>query len=190
MRYHREHESLHAAFGGDKFGAACESIARVMGSARYLLLQTVFIVLWMAYNGYAVTHVLHHRAFDPYPWILLNLVFSTQAAYAAPMILLAQTRQATRDKAAEEANARHRQQLADDEAAQLRVNTELTQDIHSMQTAQMKILNILEAPRGGLGGDQAVNSQPGGCQCAPGPERVSGVPGHDQPSDVPGDSGA
>jgi uncharacterized membrane protein len=65
-----------------------------MGTGRYLAGQTVYIVGWIALN---TTAILRH--WDPYPFILLNLTFSTQAAYAAPLILLAQNRQDERDRA-------------------------------------------------------------------------------------------
>jgi len=79
----------------DAFGRLSEGVARFFGTARYLAIQTVLVVAWIAANG-----VLGHSdGFDPFPFILLNLVFSTQAAYAAPLILLAQNRQAERDRA-------------------------------------------------------------------------------------------
>ena len=84
-------------------GRFSESIARFLGTGRYLAIQTVLVIVWIALNLFAVK-----LQWDPYPFILLNLAFSTQAAYAAPLILLAQTRQAERDKeAAERAEARH-----------------------------------------------------------------------------------
>ena len=78
----------------DAFGRFSESIARFFGTARFLVVQTVLVALWIAVNSIAFTF-----RWDPYPFILLNLAFSTQAAYAAPLILLAQNRQAERDKA-------------------------------------------------------------------------------------------
>ena len=70
--------------------------------------QTLVVGIWIVLNA---AHVLK---FDLYPFILLNLAFSLQAAYAAPLILLAQTRQADRDKAQAEADAKHREAVADD----------------------------------------------------------------------------
>jgi uncharacterized membrane protein len=91
----------------EAFGRFSETIARFLGTARYLAAQTVLVLMWIAFNVIA----LRYR-FDPYPFILLNLLFSTQAAYAAPLILLAQNRQADRDRAEvdrdREANARAR----------------------------------------------------------------------------------
>src|SRR5207247_5883258 len=84
---------LHGAFGQDSFGRGAERAARFFGTPQYILGQTIVVVIWIILN--AVALVSH---WDPYPFILLNLAFSTQAAYAAPLILLAQTRQADRDK--------------------------------------------------------------------------------------------
>lgn len=82
-------------------GQFTESVARFFGTGRYLLLQTVVVVAWIAVNATAVS-----LRWDPYPFILLNLVFSTQAAYAAPLILLAQNRQENRDRVALEEDRR------------------------------------------------------------------------------------
>jgi len=99
----------------ETFGRWSEDIARFFGTARYIFIQTVIVAIWIAFNGY-MTYQWHNnggnKPFDPYPFILLNLAFSTQAAYAAPLILLAQTRQAERDKVLAEADAEHREALA------------------------------------------------------------------------------
>jgi uncharacterized membrane protein len=78
----------------DAFGRFAESLARFLGTGRYLVGQTLAVLVWITLN---VIGIVGH--WDPYPFILLNLGFSTQAAYAAPLILLAQNRQADRDKA-------------------------------------------------------------------------------------------
>jgi uncharacterized membrane protein len=83
----------HGAFGDDSFGRFAEKTARFFGTPKYILGQTVVVALWILLNSIAL---IHH--WDPNPFIMLNLIFSTQAAYAAPLILLAQTRQADRDK--------------------------------------------------------------------------------------------
>jgi uncharacterized membrane protein len=80
-------------YDADEFGRFSEGIARFLGTGRYLVGQTVFVILWVVLNTLAF---VHH--WDPYPYILLNLAFSTQAAYAAPLILLAQNRQDERDR--------------------------------------------------------------------------------------------
>jgi hypothetical protein len=82
----------HRPFGGDRFGVLAERFARFFGTPKFIISQTVIIMIWIAINAAVVAF-----RWDPYPFILLNLVFSTQAAYAAPLILLAQTRQADRD---------------------------------------------------------------------------------------------
>jgi uncharacterized membrane protein len=116
-------------FGGflrlnpDSVGAFAEGIARFLGTGRYLGLQTVLVIVWITLNVAAVD-----LRWDPYPFILLNLAFSTQAAYAAPLILLAQNRQADRDRVqAEEDRAR---------AASVRADTEyLARELASLRVA-------------------------------------------------------
>ena len=119
----------HGAFGDDEFGRRAEKLARFFGTPQYIVGQTLVVVAWIVLNS--VGWVYH---WDPRPWIMLNLVFSTQAAYAAPLILLAQTRQADRDKlhgemidkrhtALEEASKRQTDKLV----TLLQSNTELTQ---------------------------------------------------------------
>ena len=78
----------------DMFGRFAERLARYLGTGRYLAIQTLLVVVWIALNLVGAS-----LRWDPYPFILLNLAFSTQAAYAAPLILLAQNRQADRDRA-------------------------------------------------------------------------------------------
>src|SRR5437667_12162127 len=119
-----QHEHLHGAFGSDRFGAIAERVARFFGTPNYILGQTLVVIAWIAVNGAAVA-----LRWDPYPFILLNLAFSTQAAYAAPLILLAQTRQADRDKAHEETAAKHRDELANREHELLDENTTLTEQV-------------------------------------------------------------
>lgn len=86
-----------------------DRVTGFLGSWRFLILQTVLVGLWLAGNAYLLT-----KPFDPYPFILLNLAFSTQAAYAAPLILLAGNRSAQRDRltlehAAEETDVAEKQ---------------------------------------------------------------------------------
>lgn len=78
----------------DAFGRLAERLARFLGTGRYLAFQTGLVFVWITLNLAAVS-----LRWDPYPFILLNLAFSTQAAYAAPLILLATNRQADRDRA-------------------------------------------------------------------------------------------
>ncbi len=81
-------------YDADAFGRFSEGLARTLGTGKYLVGQTVFVIGWIALN---TAGIINH--WDPYPFILLNLAFSTQAAYAAPLILLAQNRQDERDRA-------------------------------------------------------------------------------------------
>ena len=104
-RFHLPHAHLESAFGNDWFGKKAEDFARFFGTPRFLIAQTVIVAVWIWANAVGWTQ------FDIYPFILLNLAFSTQAAYAAPLILLAQTRQADRDKVTSLADAQHREEL-------------------------------------------------------------------------------
>jgi uncharacterized membrane protein len=104
-------------------GQSTEAIARFFGTGRYLLIQTVIVVVWIAINLIAES-----LRFDPYPFILLNLAFSTQAAYAAPLILLAQNRQENRDRVALDEDRRR--------AAQTKADTEyLTRELAALRLA-------------------------------------------------------
>ncbi len=96
----------------DFFGRFAERFARYMGTANFLLYMTVFVIVWIAINVVGLFG-LH---WDPYPFILLNLFFSTQASYAAPLILLAQNRQDDRDRVQiEQDRSRNERNLADTE---------------------------------------------------------------------------
>ncbi|MEO8613813.1 MAG: DUF1003 domain-containing protein, partial [Luteolibacter sp.] len=136
-------------FGNDWFALKAEGFARFFGTPTFLIGQTALVSTWIALNAAGVFH------FDVYPFILLNLAFSLQAAYAAPLILLAQTRQADRDKAHAEADAQHREEIAhaselrEKEAAVqtaqllelMRQNTELTEII---KTLSLRIQTLTE----------------------------------------------
>ena len=104
-RFHAPHLHLQSAFGDDWFALKAEAFARFFGTPSFLIAQTVIVAIWILVN------VLGLTSFDIYPFILLNLAFSLQAAYAAPLILLAQTRQADRDAAHAMADAEHREAL-------------------------------------------------------------------------------
>jgi uncharacterized membrane protein len=124
------------------FGQSAEAFARFFGTPAFLIGQSVMVAVWIAVNVVGFAH------FDVYPFILLNLAFSLQAAYAAPLILLAQTRQADRDKAHAEADAQHREDLAranierqefavrqaDRLRALLEANTRLTEQVQQLAT--------------------------------------------------------
>ncbi len=94
------------AYDADTFGIFAEQFARFMGTARFLIYMTLFVLIWVAWNW----SVPGEFRWDTYPFIFLTLMLSLQASYAAPLILLAQNRQETRDKVIAEqdrqANAR------------------------------------------------------------------------------------
>ena len=85
--HERHHDTL--SFGSH----LADSVAKGMGSWSFIIIQTILVVLWMALN--MIGYIYH---WDVYPFILLNLVFSTQAAYAAPIIMMSQNRQNDRDR--------------------------------------------------------------------------------------------
>ena len=131
LRFHLPHKHLGPVFGEDWFALKAEAFARFFGTPVFLVSQTGIVGLWIVFNILVATRIWH---FDEYPFILLNLAFSLQAAYAAPLILLAQTRQADRDKAHSEADAKHREDLACNAAQQtanllelINQNTKLTE---------------------------------------------------------------
>jgi uncharacterized membrane protein len=139
-RFHLPHVHLASVFGDDWFALKAEAFARFFGTPVFLVGQTVFVALWIFANMAGFTH------FDIYPFILLNLAFSLQAAYAAPLILLAQTRQADRDKMTALADAEHRETLHRESEARnaevaketallvdmLKQNTELTEKVRAL----------------------------------------------------------
>lgn len=134
-RFHLPHLHLFSVYGDDWFALKAEAFARFFGTPLFLVAQTAIVMIWIGLNVSGIVQ------FDLYPFILLNLAFSLQAAYAAPLILLAQTRQADRDKVLSEADARHREALAIAASqrmeiaekhtaillASLKLNTELTE---------------------------------------------------------------
>jgi uncharacterized membrane protein len=131
-RFHLPHAHLESAFGNDWFGKKAEDFARFFGTPTFLVAQTLIVGIWILVNAVGWTQ------FDVYPFILLNLAFSTQAAYAAPLILLAQTRQADRDKATSVADAQHREelhQISEQRQAQMREQTGLLVDMLRQNTA-------------------------------------------------------
>ena len=120
----------HSPFGQDTFGRRAEKTARFFGTPQYILGQSMVVVVWIALNSLALTY-----HWDPYPFILLNLAFSTQAAYAAPLILLAQTRQADRDKLAEDRVEKRHEEM--ERLAQQRVG--------AIKTETDKLTSLLES---------------------------------------------
>jgi len=134
-------------YNADAFGRLAETIARFFGTARFLLIQSVIVVIWISYN---VVTVRSGADFDPYPFILLNLMFSTQAAYAAPLILLAQNRQTDRDRVQaerdREVNARTvaAMDFLARETAALRIALESKVDREDLDQAMVRLQQTLE----------------------------------------------
>jgi uncharacterized membrane protein len=152
-RFHLPHATLESAFGNDWFGRKAEDFARFFGTPKFLVAQTVIVGVWIFVN------VVGWTQFDIYPFILLNLAFSTQAAYAAPLILLAQTRQADRDKANSIADAQHREelhQISETRQAQMREqsgmliemmqqNTTLTERVETLLKQNTELTQVVRS---------------------------------------------
>ncbi len=140
LRFHAPHAQLASPFGGDWFGKLAESIARFFGTPQYLIGQTLVVIVWIIINGAAIV-----AQWDPYPFILLNLAFSLQAAYAAPLILLAQTRQAERDKVWSDADARHREDLSEKTLTLIQQNTDITEQVEKLSMEVSKLTQEIHA---------------------------------------------
>ena len=101
--------SLHPSYDPETFGRIAERFARFIGTAKFLVYMTFFVTSWVMWNSLGPTHL----RFDEYPFIFLTLLLSLQASYAAPLILLAQNRQADRDRVtSQEDRARDERNLA------------------------------------------------------------------------------
>lgn len=140
LRFHLPHAHLDPVFGGDWFALKAEAFARFFGTPVFLIGQTVVVSAWIAINAAGLT------TFDLYPFILLNLAFSLQAAYAAPLILLAQTRQADRDKVNSLADAQHREELhsvSQKRQSQLEQQTNLLVEMLRQNTLLTRQVNAL-----------------------------------------------
>jgi uncharacterized membrane protein len=147
-RYRRK---LNVPYERGAFGRFSETVARNLGTARFLVVQTFLVLVWITINVVSVA-----LRWDPYPFILLNLMFSVQAAYAAPLILLAQNRQEDRDRQALEndrAVAIRTQENAEYLARELAAvrlalsNTVTTADLHEAVDSLSERLEQLLAQR-------------------------------------------
>ena len=125
--WHEEHAD-NLSFGS----RLADSVAAGMGSWRFIIIQSVFVLIWMGLN--IVAYCYH---WDPYPFILLNLLFSTQAAYAAPIIMMAQNRQSERDRMHAEVDYQTNVE------AKLEIEA-LTQKLNKLETEKLdKIIEML-----------------------------------------------
>jgi uncharacterized membrane protein len=139
-RFHVPHLHLASVYGDDWFALKAEAFARFFGTPTFLIAQTIIVAVWIVVNIAGLT------TFDIYPFILLNLAFSLQAAYAAPLILLAQTRQADRDKCTAIADAAHREDLhriSEDRQAEMTRQTALLVDMMQQNTQLTEIIKSL-----------------------------------------------
>lgn len=137
--------SIAPSYDTDAIGRWTEGIARFLGTGRYLAIQTVIVMAWITINAAAVA-----MRWDPYPFILLNLVFSTQAAYAAPLILLAQNRQDARDRAVAERDREINDRILSDteflsrELAAIRLRLEAVVTADELEDVRTDILRALD----------------------------------------------
>ena len=110
LRWLRRTHPAHAS-RSDGFGRFAEATARFMGSPKFVLYMSIFVAVWIVAN---LVLAKMQQAWDPYPFILLNLAFSTQASYSAPLIMLAQNRQDDRDRVTAEQDRQRAQRNLED----------------------------------------------------------------------------
>ena len=129
----------------DRAARLADRVTLFIGSWRFLIIQTVIVTIWILGNVYLLFH------FDPYPFILLNLAFSTQAAYAAPLILLSGNRQAARDRMTLEHAAHYTEVEEKQNEELLKGNSEILQHVealeHRILEVESKILSRLPEGR-------------------------------------------
>ena len=143
LRWLRRTHPAHAS-RSDGFGRFAEATARFMGSPKFVLYMSIFVIAWIVAN---LVLVKVQRAWDPYPFILLNLAFSTQASYSAPLIMLAQNRQDDRDRVTAEQDRQRAQRNLEDtefltrEIASLRL---AMNDVATRDFVRSELRNMLE----------------------------------------------
>jgi uncharacterized membrane protein len=137
LRYHRKHQSENV-FGDSVAERAAEKVATGMGTVAFILVSTGIILGWVFIN-HAVKfvetawHGLQTGAgFDPEPWILLNLIFSAVAFYTGALVIIAAKSEAKKSRATEEAEAEHREDIAQRQIVLIEANTKLTEAIHDL----------------------------------------------------------
>ncbi|MEA2157317.1 MAG: hypothetical protein QOE11_3457 [Solirubrobacteraceae bacterium] len=145
LRHHHAHRGK-GAFGEGLVPRLAEKVADTMGTVQFVMVSTVVILAWVLVNH--VVHflsnswdgLLHGRGFDPAPFILLNLVFSAVAYYSASMVMIAQKTQSRRDVCREEADAKHREELARQQMDMIEQNTALTEQIRELTVQVHKLV--------------------------------------------------
>jgi uncharacterized membrane protein len=149
LRFHHAHRDR-GLFGDHWSEKLVAAVANGIGTAPFLVCALAIIGLWIVVNGgYAyfsgALHALEHgKPFDPAPWILLNLIFSFEAFFTGSLVIIAAKSQAKRERAGEEADARHREDLARQHADAIAANTALTTKIHALT---VQVHEILEGAR-------------------------------------------
>lgn len=121
----REHDRTYIHVPGSLGESLADAVANGMGSWRFIIIQTTFVIIWMVLN---LVGFMYH--WDAYPFILLNLLFSTQAAYAAPIIMMSQNRQAQKDRVRD-----------DQEAGEVHLQAEQMTLLSEVNARQLDILN-------------------------------------------------
>jgi uncharacterized membrane protein len=115
-----------------------EGVASGMGTVAFVVIGSAIILAWVLINGAipylsdAVNKLASGKQYDPEPWILLNLIFSGVAFYTGALVIIAQKAQTRTDKANEEANAKHREEISGLQTDLLQQNTDLTKQIHAI----------------------------------------------------------
>lgn len=134
LRHHRAHRDK--GLMGDSFAERLsEKVASGMGTVPFIVTSTILIVAWVFINGAAaylshtITALSHGGSFDPEPWVLLNLMFSAVAFFTGALVIISQKAGAKRDRAREEADAKHREELATEHTEMLKANTKLTEQV-------------------------------------------------------------
>ena len=156
LRWLRRTHPAHAS-RSDGFGRFAEATARFMGSPKFVLYMTIFVIAWIGAN-LMLAGISEKAAWDPYPFILLNLAFSTQASYSAPLIMLAQNRQDARDRVvAEQDRLRAERNLADTEylAREIAGLRLALQDVATRDFVRSELRDMLEDLRAEIAADAA-----------------------------------
>ena len=151
LRFHREAHQKHGTDSKNLYGDSfmerlAEKTASGMGTVQFVVIGSIVIVAWVLINNaipYAeetIKHLAHGKPFDPVPWILLNLIFSGVAFYTGALVIIAQKAQSKKDKAREEGDAKHREELSQKQVELLEVNTSLTQEVHDLSQQIQKLV--------------------------------------------------
>lgn len=127
-----------------------DAVTGSMGSWRFIIIQSVIVAAWIAFNLWLLS-----RPFDAYPFILLNLVFSTQAAYASPLILMSQNRQADRDRKRDDLEANEVAQMFESHQMLLKINHQQLEILNQ----QTEMLELLKRPPAKLKAVRVVRSE-------------------------------